>query len=118
MALSSWNLVNKHLEQNVISLEEIMKDIMDPMQNLITEYNVAFVEYLDAQLNIDRVKFTIFILLCVVIFGIMWLRYLKGLNDKIFRTKGMLNMIPMDIISKNENLKNLFFSENILQAVK
>jgi hypothetical protein len=95
-----------------------MVNVMQPMEDLIKEYNIAFTEYLNSQLTVDRVKFTIFILLCIVIFGVMWLRYLKGLNDKIFRTKGMLNMIPMDIINKNENLKTLFFSENILQAVK
>jgi hypothetical protein len=30
----------------------------------------------------------------------------------------MLNMIPMEIISKNESLKNAFVSGDILQAVK
>ena len=30
----------------------------------------------------------------------------------------MLNMIPMDLIGKNENLKNLFMSGDLLQAVK
>ena len=95
-----------------------MSEIMDPMEDLIVEYNTAFTKYLNAQLTVDRVKFTVFILWCVVVFGILWLRYLKGLNDKIFRTKGMLNMIPMEIISKNENLKGLFVSGDILQAVK
>jgi len=30
----------------------------------------------------------------------------------------MLNMIPMEIISKNENLKKAFISGEILEAVK
>jgi hypothetical protein len=39
-------------------------------------------------------------------------------ENKIFRTKGMLNMIPMEIINKNESLKTLFISGDLLQAVK
>jgi hypothetical protein len=33
---------------------------------------------------------------------------------KIWRTKGMLNMIPMEIITKHETLKNAFISGDIL----
>jgi len=53
----------------------------------------------------------------IILFG-LWMKYLKSLNDKIFRTKGMLNMIPMDIISKNEYLREKFVGGDILQAVK
>lgn len=74
--------------------------------------------YLDYQDNIEKIKFSIFIIFMVVVFVLIWMPYLKNLNTKIWRTKGMLNMIPMDIISKNENLKNAFISGDILQAVK
>jgi len=91
---------------------------MPAMEALNESYLSAFKDFLNNTLNIERVKFSIFIIFCFFVFGILWLRYLKSLNDKIFRTKGMLNMIPMDIITKNESLKNLFVSGDILQAVK
>lgn len=77
-----------------------------------------FGDYLDYQDNIEKIKFSIFIIFMVVVFLLIWMPYLKNLNTKIWRTKGMLNMIPMDIISKTENLKNAFLLGDFLQAVK
>lgn len=77
-----------------------------------------FTSYLDYQDTVESIKFSIFIILIMVVFFFIWTPYLRNLNTKIWRTKGMLNMIPMDIISKNENLKNAFISGDILQAVK
>jgi len=58
------------------------------------------------------------VLIWVFLFIVIWAPYLKRLKDKIFRTKGMLNMIPMELITKNENLKQLFLAGDILQGVK
>ena len=77
-----------------------------------------FSSYCDYQDSTENIKFAIFIIMLFVVFLFIWTPYLKNLNTKIWRTKGMLNMIPMDIISKNENLKNAFISGDILQAVK
>jgi len=77
-----------------------------------------FNSYLDYQNSVEDIKFSIFIIMLFVVFLFIWTPYLKNLNMKIWRTKGMLNMIPMDIIRKNENLKNAFISGDILQAVK
>ncbi len=74
--------------------------------------------YMSDQESVEKIKFSVFIILIVVVFFLIWTPYLRNLNTKIWRTKGMLNMIPMDIISKNENLKNAFISGDILQAVK
>lgn len=74
--------------------------------------------FMNDQGTIEKIKFSVFILLIFFVFFLIWTPYLKNLNQKIWRTKGMLNMIPMDIISKNENLKYAFISGDILQAVK
>jgi len=73
---------------------------------------------LDWNKNFERIKLVIFYIFLAIIGGFIWLPYLKNLSNKIFRTKGMLNMIPMDIISKNGNLKDLFISGDLLNAVK
>jgi uncharacterized protein YcnI len=98
--------------------DNIMKYIMPPLADLKTSYESAFQDYLDAQKNIEIIKFVLFILFCFFAFFFLWQPYLKNLKDKIFRTKGMLNMIPMDIISKNESLRGQFLGDNIMRAVK
>lgn len=97
---------------------DIQDFVLPACESLIKDYITSFNDYMDQTTNDERIKFAIFVIWCFFVFFILWGQYLKSLNDKIFRTKGMLNMIPMDIISKNENLKQLFFSGDILQAVK
>lgn len=63
-------------------------------------------------------KMITFIAVVVVLYLVLWLPYLKDLNMKIWRTKGMLNMIPMNIIIKNERLKNEFTSGMLEKAVR
>jgi len=36
------------------------------------------------------------------------------MSESIWRTKGMLNMIPLDIIQQFERLKEAFLNSNIL----
>jgi len=98
--------------------DNIMSYIMPPLADLKASYQSAFQDYLDAQKKIEIIKFVLFILFCFFVFFFLWQPYLKNLKDKIFRTKGMLNMIPMDIISKNESLKGQFLGDNIMRAVK
>ena len=99
-------------------LDTIMGYIMPALADLKVSYESAFQDYLDAQKKIEIIKFVLFILFCFFAFFFLWQPYLKNLKDKIFRTKGMLNMIPMDIISKNEGLRVQFLGDNIMRAVK
>ena len=91
---------------------------MPALEHLQSQYEVAYLNYLTNVKKIEAIKFVMFLLFCFLVFFALWQPYLKNLNDNIFRTKGMLSMIPMDIISKNENLRTLFLTGNILQAVK
>lgn len=91
---------------------------MPPLKALLAEYVQSFEDYHDLFLNVERIRFTIFILGSIAIFFFIWTPYLKKVRNNIWRTKGMLNMIPMDLITKNENLKNLFTSGELMQAVQ
>lgn len=75
-------------------------------------------QYLSSSLQIDEIKFSVFIVVIFAIFIFIWTPYLRNLKNKIWRTKGMLNMIPIDIIKENDKLKKAFTSGDILQAVK
>lgn len=96
-----------------------MVNLIAPViEELETELLANFDDYLSTINTLARVKFIVFIVAAFLIFFFIWIPYLKRLKEKIFRTKGMLNMIPMNIITKNESLKNEFIQGDILQAVK
>ena len=95
-----------------------MKSIVPAIDSLNEIYITDLNSYLDYQDNIEKIKFAIFMVALFIVFLFIWTPYLSNLNLKIWRTKGMLSMIPMAIISKNESLKNAFVSGDILRAVK
>mmetsp|Transcript_69131 Transcript_69131/g.104234 ORF Transcript_69131/g.104234 Transcript_69131/m.104234 type:complete len:103 (+) Transcript_69131:599-907(+) len=97
---------------------QLLEYIIPAVEHLNDIFLENITNFLDTNLNSDKIKFSVFIILLFLVFLVIWSPYLNNLNTKIWRTKGMLNMIPMDIISKNENLKNAFISGDILQAVK
>lgn len=77
-----------------------------------------FSSFTDGQRSIEELKFIVFILIISAVFCFIWIPYLTKVKKKIWRVKGMLNMIPMDIIANNENLKNSLISDDITQAVR
>lgn len=91
-----------------------MNDIEAPMKALVDELDTALKSYLDTILNIDRIKYALIVIFSFAVLFVLWRPYIKSLNEKIFRTKGMLNMIPLEIIMKSDNLKEKFLSGNIL----
>lgn len=44
---------------------------------------------------------TIFLVIVAVFWRTLWKIYIEDLNNKIWRTKGMLNIIPMRVITAN-----------------
>lgn len=52
--------------------------------------------------EIDIIKIVLFEVSLIMLYFIVWLPYLKRLKFKIWRTKGMINMIPIDIVVKND----------------
>lgn len=78
----------------MLELKDVMLDNIDTM---VSDSN-----------SMETIKFIMFLIALVLLFILAWIPYLKKLNNKIWRTKGMLNMIPMDIIIRN----------NLTQAMK
>jgi len=105
-------------ETKMLDAEEIIDNVTPAMQELMTTFLEASENYLSYGLTIEKIKYSVFLLFCAFVFVVLWLPYLRSLNEKIFRTKGMLNMIPLEVIMKSENLKNAFLSGNLMQAVK
>jgi|JI6StandDraft_1071083.scaffolds.fasta_scaffold05710_10 hypothetical protein len=64
------------------------------------------------------IKFAIFIILLLGLFVAAWLPFLRKLNSKVWMTKGMLNMIPLNLVSSNSKLKGQLITGSILNSVK
>ncbi|CAD8119421.1 unnamed protein product [Paramecium sonneborni] len=45
-------------------------------------------------------------------------QYQNNLSEQIWETKGLLNMIPLEIIAKYQHLKEQFVGGEILKAVQ
>lgn len=95
-----------------------MNFIIPVFEYLNNIYRSCFNDFVDAQKNTEQIKFIVLMVLLSLILFIVWLPYLSQVKEKIWRVKGMLNMIPMDIIGNNENLKISLISDDIAAAVK
>lgn len=96
----------------------VIREVDPIMKNLNETYVHGATDFLDYSLMTEKVKYSIYILFVAFVFLFLWTPYLNRLNQDIWRTKGMLNMIPLRMMSRNENLKAAFSSNNILLAVK
>jgi len=99
-------------------IELILNQIAPALTQLATDYTYAFNEYVKGELNIARIWFSLVVVYLLFTFLVLWIPYMRRLRDDIWRTKGMLNMIPMEIINENENLTDLFISGELIKAVR
>jgi hypothetical protein len=106
---------------NIVDLQaahNAMNYLMPPLEQLLSQFQTKYSKYLSNFKQQEIIKFVIYIVFCAFVFVVLWLPYRKNLSDKIFRTKGMLNMIPIELITKYKSLNELFTDANILQGVK
>jgi hypothetical protein len=66
----------------------------------------------------EMYKLGAFIGLIIFIFVGVWTPYLRNLSKKIWKTKGMLNMIPLDVIKNNSVLEEHILAKDIILAMK
>lgn len=93
--------------------------LIKPMlTDLVDTYMDAGTDYLSDQYTRSKIKFGAFLLvLGLLMLFVLW-PYLEKLKQQIFRTKALLNMIPMAMLQKNKMLKESFLSKEILEALK
>lgn len=96
----------------------MQKYLEAPLFSLSGIFSAAFTETLALTKQMVSIKFAVFVILLLVLFVFAWLPFLRELNAKIWMTKGMLNMIPLRLVSQNEKLKEQLISGNILSSVK
>jgi len=98
--------------------EAILDEIYPALDSLLTTYTEGYTSYNDKILNISRIWFSLAVFYLFFTGLFLFWPYMNRLRDDIWRTKGMLNMIPMELIYQNENLSHLFTSDELTKAVQ
>lgn len=85
---------------------------------LIQQYKDAVKSYDTFGLLINIVIIVFCIIIGLSVFFLLWIPYVNNMNATMRRVRGMLNMIPMNVISKNEILKKELTDGELLKAVR
>lgn len=108
------NILNGDVMHNILLLTKYQRAAFSTLCNVFLQDSV---DYISSQQVIEIIKFVILIVSWIILFFLIWMPYLTKLSMQIWQTKGMLNMIPMSIIQKNEKLKYRFLQDNIIKMV-
>ena len=95
-----------------------MEFINDALKHLRIKFIVDMEKTLKNSQRFEMYKLGAFTFMIIFIFVGVWAPYLKNLSKKIWKTKGMLNMIPLDIIQKNSVLEEHILAKDIISAMK
>lgn len=85
--------INEYCKKLGYTIEFLMSQLMDnllSLKNTITlwDYGMFFFQTL----------------LSFVLYKVLWMPFVKNLEDRIWRAQGMVNMIPFEIIAENKQL--------------
>ena len=94
------------LTSNVLIFDILTKYIETPTLAILNSLNSNLNKVIVASRTVILLSGGLFLLGLILCWRIFWTRYLSELNIKIWRTKGLLNLIPMRIITSNDLLKN------------
>ena len=83
-----------HKTANIIYRFVIMKVVQSALDNLFDAIHVAF----DDTIKIGLIINIIFIVVVFVGFTTLWLPFVLGENETIFKTKNMLSIIPREVL--------------------
>ena len=95
-----------------------MEFINDALKYLRQRFIVDMQTTAENSQKFEMYKLGAFTFMIIFIFVGVWAPYLKNLSRKIWNTKGMLNMIPLDIIRNNAVLEEHILAKDIISAVK
>jgi hypothetical protein len=85
---------------------------------LINYFYDKMSSYIGQVLLIDLLIIIIGDIVLILICLFVWRPYIKNLNSNIWRTKGMLSMIPIEVFQQNDNLLKEIMKGDLIKAVK
>jgi hypothetical protein len=94
----------------ILEYDQVVKYIETPMLAVMSSVEASIESRVELSKLIIILSGSLFIMILLLCWKFIWTKYLSTLNIKIWRTKGLLNLIPMRIITANNHLKNEFTS--------
>jgi len=91
------------------------RPMLDALRTMFVEANAG---YLDTIKMVEKIKLIVFLVVLFILVVFFILPYFGRLKQQIFRTKALLNMIPMSMIKKNRTLQEMFVSKEVFEALK
>ena len=77
------------------------------VQGLNTNLQVTLSTFFKAALLFVELRITFFIIFSFIIAAFLWRVFVGNIQAEVFRSKGMLNMIPTAFLEKDNNLRKL-----------
>ena len=74
--------------------------------------------YVAERLSFEKILTIGFVCLLAMVYFLIWLPYMQLLGDRIKRTKGLLNMIPLFVLKKNQLLREALAENGAIDVVK
>ena len=79
---------------------------LSPLYNLLRqEIKQGIEDKLKFEMNFRLILFIVFLVVVIFAYLLVWIPKQNKINDEIFRTKKLLEIIPMEILEKIESLK-------------
>lgn len=84
----------------------LMHYYLSPLYNLLRqEIKQGIEDKLKFEMNFRLILFIVFLVVVIFAYLLVWIPKQNKINDEIFRTKKLLEIIPMEILEKIESLK-------------
>jgi hypothetical protein len=113
--LNTQEAINSDKITTIYDMQQFIEPANDKLE---TTFITSFKDFISFWKIIDRIKFGLFISFLILFFLFLWVPYISRLNKRIWMTKGMLNMIPLDLILKHSKLREAFKNIGIAKAVR
>lgn len=86
-----------------------LQNILDTQNKfLIENYENCFNDYVDFQSNLFILFFIFFVVFVLILAVGFWLQFAIYLQNLTWKTKNMLSVIPLNVITANEDLRKAF----------
>jgi len=77
------------------------------MKGLKDSLRGSLQSFFDKTVLFVQLRIVFFVLFTFIIFAFLWRIFLRNIQAEVFRSKGMLNMIPTAFLEKDNNLRKL-----------
>jgi hypothetical protein len=83
------------------------------MQGLNQSLKESLSEFFRSAILFVELRIVFFVIFAFIIFAFLWRIFLSNIQAEVFRSKGMLNMIPTAFLEKDNNLRKLSLNKLI-----